>query len=244
MPTSKRGAQVISLMKPPAADKASAAKLKKRKSRAKFKTSIKQLIARDNDDFKAIVLAYTGASPQSTFSSQSSFRSQNSLQSSVLFDINKIRGSNDLCSARNASSSSVSGCSSERHRVTQDSSSPQPSASTSQLLELLKAMSIIVLNSHKFLPSAESEDGHVSIGHVISGFAKLLTQLSCPDVQSQHVWIRLLSQYLQLGAISSSATGCPSNVGETSASGINTLLTLSCVILLNHIALRSASHGF
>ncbi|KAH7352474.1 hypothetical protein KP509_19G047400 [Ceratopteris richardii] len=110
--------------------------------------------------------------------------------------------------------------------------------------ELLKGMSIVKLNSNKLLPSAHSEDGDSSFRDVTSEFTRLFIQVCCLDVQLEHIWMRLLSQTLQLGAMSSNVTGYLSNVGATSASGIDTLLTLSCARLLNQIALRSGSHGF
>ncbi|KAH7352471.1 hypothetical protein KP509_19G047100 [Ceratopteris richardii] len=246
MAPSNGSADAKSFVKPPAAGKAIATKPKKRKSRAKPKPIIKQLEARDNNNFKAIVLAYTGISlsstEQCTSSSLSPSNCSNSLHPRVVFDIGNVQHSSDLCSATNSSSPTDSDCSFGRHRVTQNEINPQPSSSISQILELLKAVSIVSLNSHKFVESTHS--GHASSREVISEFTRLLRHLCSPDVQLQHICMRLLSQAVQLRSMSPDATTCLNSVRETSVPEINTLLTLSCVTLLNQIASRSASYGF
>ncbi|KAH7352472.1 hypothetical protein KP509_19G047200 [Ceratopteris richardii] len=246
MAPSNRSADAKSLVKSAAADKAIATKPKKRKSRAKPKPFIKQLEARDNNDFKAIVLAYTGNSlsptEQCTSSSLSPSKCANSLHPRVVFDIGSVQRSSDLCSATNSSSLTDSDCSFGRHRVNQNDNNPQPSSSKSQILELLKAMSIVTLNCHKFAQPTHS--GHASCREVISEFTKILTHLCSPDVQLQHICMRLLSQAVQLRSMSPHAASCLNSVGESSAPEINTLLTLSCITLLNQIASRSAGYGF
>ncbi|KAH7352468.1 hypothetical protein KP509_19G046800 [Ceratopteris richardii] len=238
--------RVDSFLKPPAPGKASSAKARKRKSRAKPKPFVKQLVAYNEINFKALVLAHTGvASPpgQASRTSPSCPISEISDSFRVICDSSELQSSRDFSSSGYKHSLTTPECSPESCRAPKTCRTMQQSSYMPQFSQLVKSMSLSLSNSDKFVPSLHSEAEYMMNSDVSSELHKPDTHLPTSNVYSQDIWARLLHQIMHLGSISSKVAGCLSSEGNTSEADINTLLSISCLTLLNRIAIETIQNG-
>ncbi|KAH7352469.1 hypothetical protein KP509_19G046900 [Ceratopteris richardii] len=233
--------RVDSFLKPPAPGKASSAKARKRKSKAKPKPFVKQLLVYNEINFKALVLAHTGvATPPGQATRTSPFSSISEISDSfrAICDGSELQSSRDFSFSGYKHSLTTPECSPESCRAPKTCSTMQQCSYMP-----LKSMSLTLSNSDKYVPSLHSEANYMMTSDVSSELHKPDTHLPISNVYSQDIWARLLHQIMQLGSISSKLAGCLSSEGNTSEADIKTLLSISCLTLLNRIAIETIQNG-
>ncbi|KAH7352470.1 hypothetical protein KP509_19G047000 [Ceratopteris richardii] len=237
---------VDSLVKPPAPGKASSAKVRKRRSRAKPKPFVKQLLAYNEINFKALVLAHTGVATQhqATFTSPAFSISENSDSLRGICDSSELQHSRDLSSSGYKHPFTTPKCCPESYRAPKTGCIMQQSSYMPQFLHLLKSMCSNLSNSNiTYIPSFHSKADYMITSDVSSEVCKTETNLPILNVQSQDIWKRLLHQIMHLGSISSKVSRCLSSDGNTSETDMYTLLAISSLTFLNHIALQTVQNG-